>query len=195
MTRGSYGSSAFNNPSYSLSSSSYHCISRYPIDPVEGSDGDAALKTEVTAARSDGERERPVRLDPTLRVRVPDRKVVTRERDGHRVALLRVQEHVREATENAGRLARAGGEVDVELWDLWGAVLERHAREGGRLTSPPVTPPVFFTVNDTSNAGRCNHRAVELPSPTGVASPAAQADSSEANVLSESWSVLTLRFE
>ena len=62
-------------------------------------------------------------------------------------------------------------------------------------TSPPFTLPVFFTLNETSNAGRCSHIAVELPSPEGPALPAAQADSSDANDLSESCSVLTLRSE
>ena len=69
--------------------------------------------------------------------------------------------------------------------------------EGGRegRTSPPATLPVFLTLKETSNAGRCSQIAVELPSPTGVGLPAAQADSSAENVLSDSCSLLTLRLE
>ena len=66
--------------------------------------------------------------------------------------------------------------------------------EEGR-TSPPATLPVFFTSNDNSNAGRCSHSAVELPSPEGPALPAAQSASSAANVLSDGWTARAWRFE
>ena len=58
-----------------------------------------------------------------------------------------------------------------------------------------MTPPVFFTSNDTSNAGRCSHSAVLLPAPTGVGSPAAHAASSALNVPSASCTLLTARPE
>ena len=54
-----------------------------------------------------------------------------------------------------------------------------------------MTSPVFFTSNDTSNAGRCSHSAVLLPAPTGVGSPAAHAASSALNVPSASCTLRT----
>ena len=64
-----------------------------------------------------------------------------------------------------------------------------------RLTSPPVTLPVFVTLNETSNAGRCSQIAVEPPSTFGDASPFAHAASSAAEVWSAWCTVRPFRFE
>ena len=67
-------------------------------------------------------------------------------------------------------------------------------QEGIR-TSPPLTFPVFFTSNDTSNAGRWSQSAVEPPATFGEAAPLAHAASSFADVLSAWWIARTCRLE
>ena len=71
------------------------------------SDRNASLQTEVAAARAHGERELAAGLAPALRDVVPDAEVVARERDRHRLALARVEEHVRKPAQDARGLTRA----------------------------------------------------------------------------------------
>ena len=58
-----------------------------------------------------------------------------------------------------------------------------------------MTLPVFVTLNETSNAGRCSQMAVEPPSTLGDGSPSAHAASSPAEVWSAWCTVRTWRFE
>ena len=66
---------------------------------------------------------------------------------------------------------------------------------GVQRTSPPATVPVFLTLNETSNIGRCSQIAVELPSVGAATLPAAQAVSNDANVWSDSCTFFTFRLE
>ncbi len=79
---------------------------------------DAALQTEIAAARPYGERELARGLAPALRPTVPDAEVVARESDRDGLALAGLEKHVLEPAEHARGLARAGREVQVELRDL-----------------------------------------------------------------------------
>ena len=80
----------------------------------------------------------------------------------------------------------------------WHEPLSAHTAGEGeeeKRTSPPVTLPVFATLNETSNAGRCSQIAVEPPSMLGDGSPSAHAASSAAEVWSAWCTVRTCRFE
>ena len=92
---------------------------RPPSDIRIPSHRDAALQPEVPAARPHREGELPAQLAPALGDIVPDAEVITRECDRHRLALARTEEDVREAAQDARWLACAGGEVQVQLRNLY----------------------------------------------------------------------------
>ena len=77
-----------------------------------------ALEPEVPAARADGERDLAIGLPPALRDGVPDREVVSRERDRDRALRARLQERIVEPAEDRRRFARRRWMVQVQLRDL-----------------------------------------------------------------------------
>ena len=114
------------------------------------------------------------RCTSRLRPSIVDREVVPRQRDRRHPAPPNAKKDVRTPAEHDRGLSRARREVQVKLRDLRTRRRQHRldrTRHGAGRTSPAVTLPVFSTVNETSNTGRCSHGAVELPSAEGPTRP------------------------
>ena len=85
--------------------------------PLANSDRNTVLQTEAAATRAHRERELPIRFPPALRDSVPNAQIVPRERERDGLVLVQFEVHVREAADDAGGLARARGEVQIQLRD------------------------------------------------------------------------------
>jgi hypothetical protein len=151
------------------------CSGRPRID----SKGYLALQPEITTARADRKRVRSPRTHPRLPDDVPDRQIISRERDTDHLRLARLQLHVGEPAQDGWRLFRPRGEMQVQLGYLFFFFFffflagKRNFR-----TSVPATFPMFPTVKDTVNAARCSQSAVDAPTSCGPGLPASQFASS-----------------
>ena len=71
---------------------------------------------------------------PSLADDVPRRKIITRQGENDLPRLPRVQFEIRKPSENRWRLSRAGGEVDIQLWNLSASLAQSVGR---RHCGPP----------------------------------------------------------
>ena len=101
-----------------------------------------ALQPKVPTARTNRERDRAVRLGPSLTNNVPNRQVIPRKRDRRLGCLARLEDNVCEAFQDRGWFVRRCGVVHVELGDLKGwcgssSGMRPAETKDDRLTSPP----------------------------------------------------------
>ena len=83
------------------------------------SKGYLARQPEIATARADRKRVRSRGTHPRLADDVPDRQVVSRERDTDHLRLARLQIHVGEPAQDGRRLYRPRGEMQVQLGYLF----------------------------------------------------------------------------
>lgn len=77
---------------------------------------------EITAAHANRNANRTIWLPPSLLYHIPNREVISRERDSDTLFLSRIQFDVRESLKNRGWFAFRSWEVEVQLGDLYSRV-------------------------------------------------------------------------
>lgn len=133
-----------------------HCVRGKvrPVFYVERSQREGAVQPKVSAACTNRERNRAIRLGPSLTDNVPDRQVVPRQCDRRLTRLAWLEFNVGETFQERGRLLCRCGVVHIQLRDLKESIRLSDLTNGQRrLTSVPATEPAFATSNVTWNAG------------------------------------------
>jgi hypothetical protein len=80
-----------------------------------------SLQNTIPRAPSDGEGNSPFGLPPSLRLHIPNRRIVSGQQDGHSLGFAGFHFHVVEAFENGRGLGGGFGHVEVQLWNLYSA--------------------------------------------------------------------------